>query len=115
MILHNSYIYDQNGVRIGTLEFKIGKKVKTYGTKIIKGIKYYSTGNNKFVKAGNISGTVRKLRRTSWVYNKRGKRIKKIVLKRGKKIRTFGSAVTIHHKKFYIIGKGKYVKKVNFR
>lgn len=86
MILHNSYIYDQNGVRIGTLEFKIGKKVKTYGTKIIKGIKYYSTGNNKFVKAGNISGTVRKLRRTSWVYNKRGKRIKKIVLKRGKKL-----------------------------
>ncbi|WP_232352263.1 MULTISPECIES: SLAP domain-containing protein [unclassified Lactobacillus] len=35
-------------------------------------------------------------------------------LKRGQKVRTYGAAVKIHRKLYYIVGKNQYVKKSNF-
>lgn len=113
-ILHNSYVYDANGQRVNDQILRIGLKVNTYGEKVINGIPFLAIDNHHFIKANNVNGVLRKLSRTSFVYNKYGKRIKKIVLRKGKKIRTYGKAITIKHKKFYIIGKGEYVKMVNF-
>ena len=117
-VFHNSYVYDENGVR-KTREYFAGKTVKTYGTKLIQGKKYYDLGNNDFVKAVNITGVNRKLKHNAYIYskkaNKKVKRLGRKVLKKNKKVRTYGGAVKMHNKWYYIIGKNQFVKKANFR
>lgn len=48
-------IYSGKGKRIGKKSVKKGKIVKVYGTKTIKGKKYYSLGNGKYIPAKNSS------------------------------------------------------------
>ncbi|MDF7682229.1 SEC10/PgrA surface exclusion domain-containing protein [Lactobacillus sp. ESL0679] len=48
-------IYSSKGKRIGKKSVKKGKTVKVYGTKTIKGKKYYSLGNGKYIPAKNSS------------------------------------------------------------
>lgn len=114
VVIHNAYVYKKNGQRFDHKVLKSGFKVRTYGKVTIKGIKYYLVKNNKYIKVSDIDGILRKLRHTSFVYDKFGKRIRKLVIRKGKKVRTYGSAVTIGHKKFYIIGLNQFVKKSNF-
>ena len=116
-VFHNSYVYDENGVR-KTREYFAGETVKTYGTKLIQGKKYYDLGNNDFVKAVNITGVNRKLKHNAYIYTKKNKKVKRLgrkVLKKNKKVRTYGGAVKVHNKWYYIIGKNQFVKKANFR
>nr|WP_259337204.1 SLAP domain-containing protein [Lactobacillus bombicola] len=54
------------------------------------------------------------MKHNSYVYNNKIKRIKKKAIKKGKYIRTYGSAVQLTGKKYYIVGANKYVKKANF-
>ena len=115
-VFHNSYLYDQNGGR-KTGKYLMGKTIWTYGTKVIQGKKYYDLGQDNYVKATNVSGVKRKLRRNSYVYGKTAKKLRRLqrkALKRGQKVRTYGAAVKIHRKLYYIVGKNQYVKKSNF-
>ena len=112
-VFHNSYLYDQNGGR-KTGKYLMGKTIWTYGTKVIQGKKYYDLGQDNYVKATNVSGVKRKLRRNSYIYNKTAKKLQRKALKKGQKVRTYGAAVKIHRKLYYIVGKNQYVKKSNF-
>ena len=115
-VFHNSYLYDQNGGR-KTGKYLMGKTIWTYGTKVIQGKKYYDLGQDNYVKATNVSGVKRKLRRNSYVYGKTAKKLRRLqrkALKKGQKVRTYGAAVKIHRKLYYIVGKNQYVKKSNF-
>ena len=115
-VLHNSYLYDQNGSR-KTGEYFMGKIIWTYGTKVIQGKKYYDLGQNNYVKATNVSGVKRKLTRNSYVYSKAAKKLQRRqrkALKKGQKVRTYGAAVKIQQKLYYIVGKNQYVKKSDF-
>ena len=112
-VFHNSYLYDQNGGR-KTGKYLMGKTIWTYGTKVIQGKKYYDLGQDNYVKATNVSGVKRKLRRNSYIYSKTAKKLQRKALKRGQKVRTYGAAVKIHRKLYYIVGKNQYVKKSNF-
>ncbi|WEV36788.1 SEC10/PgrA surface exclusion domain-containing protein [Lactobacillus sp. ESL0677] len=54
-VIKTSAIYSSKGKRIGKKSVKKGKTVKVYGTKTIKGKKYYSLGNGKYIPAKNSS------------------------------------------------------------
>ena len=112
-VFHNSYLYDQNGGR-KTGKYLMGKTIWTYGTKVIQAKKYYDLGQDNYVKATNVSGVKRKLRRNSYVYGKTAKKLQRKALKKGQKVRTYGAAIKIHRKLYYIVGKNQYVKKSNF-
>ncbi|GGG38007.1 surface protein [Lactobacillus apis] len=112
-VMHNTYVYNQNGA-LKNGEYFAGQSIATYGTKIIDGKKYYALGDNSFVKANNISGIKRRLTHNAYLYNAKGKRANRKVLKKHKSVVTYGGSVKIHGKRFYIVGKNRYVKKANF-
>lgn len=55
----------------------------------------------------------KKLTKNAYVYNARGKRVGKKVLKKGKTVKILGTK-KIHGKKYYRIGKNQYVRTANF-
>ena len=116
-VRHNSYLYDQNGGRKAG-EYFIGKKIKTYGSRLIQNKKYYELGNDTFVKANNVTGIKRKLKHNAYIYtrkaNKKVKRSGRKVLRKKQTIRTYGGAIKMHNKLYYIVGKNRYIKKANF-
>ena len=112
-VFHNSYVYDDSGIR-KTREYFAGETVKTYCTKLIQGKKYYDLGNNDFVKAVNITGVNRKLKHNAYIYTKKAKRLGRKVLKKKYTLTTYGGAIKINHKLYYIVGKNRYIKKANF-
>ncbi|WP_294891545.1 SLAP domain-containing protein [uncultured Lactobacillus sp.] len=117
IVTHNAYIFNQSGVRVSG-EFYVGDSITTYGTKYINGKKFYDLGNDRFVKANNVTGINRKLKHNAYIYTKKNKKVKRLgrkVLKKNKKVRTYGGAVKMHNKWYYIIGKNQFVKKANFR
>lgn len=117
-LMHNAFAYTSKGKRVkGMKAIKVGSESKiiaTYGTKTIKGKKYYRIGQNQYIAAGNIDGTLRTLKHNAYVYNDYGNHDNNRVLKKGKSVATFGSAVTIYGLKYYRIGVHQYVKKGNF-
>lgn len=60
------------------------------------------------------STTVRKLTKNAYIYNVKGKRVKKVKLVKGKKIKILGTKL-INGKKYYRIGKNQYIKVANFK
>ena len=91
-----------------------GQIITTYDTENINGKKYYFLGNNTFVKANNITGQKRKLKHNALIYNQKVKKIRHAILKRGRKVTTYGGAVKRKGRYYYIIGLNRYVKKANF-
>ena len=117
VVTHNAYIFNQSGVRVSG-EFYVGDSITTYGTKYINGKKFYDLGNDRFVKANNVTGINRKLKHNAYIYTKKNNKVKRFgrkVLKKNRKVRTYGGAVKMHNKWYYIIGKNQFVKKANFR
>ena len=117
VVTHNAYIFNQSGVRVSG-EFYVGDSITTYGTKYINGKKFYDLGNDRFVKANNVTGINRKLKHNAYIYTKKNNKVKRFgrkVLKKNRKVRTYGGAVKMHNKRYYIIGKNQFVKKANFR
>lgn len=55
----------------------------------------------------------KKLTKNAYIYNVRGKRVGKKVLKKGKTVKILGTK-KIHGKKYYRIGKNQYVRTANF-
>ncbi|MDF7682288.1 SLAP domain-containing protein [Lactobacillus sp. ESL0679] len=107
-----SAVYSKKGKKTRA-RIKKGKIVKVYGTKTIKGKKYYKLGKGCYILAKNvIVATTATLKKNSYIYNSKGKRVGKKILKKGKRIKTYGTK-TIKGKKYYYLGNGKYVVAAN--
>ena len=125
IIMHNAYYYDKDAKRVGT------DKVTRYDTvtvamnttKLANGISYYEVIENgkatgKYINADNIDGTKRTLKHNAYVYKSSKKRAKKVVLKKGTEVTTYGGSYKFKNgKKYYKIGadtKKTYVRVENF-
>lgn len=119
-LIHNSYVYDQNGKRIkkynGKAKLTKGTTVDSYGTDTINGKDYYQLNaeGTAFVKASNVdsskSATIT-LKKNAYVYDGNGDTEKKTV-KKGKKVRAT-EARYIGTKLYYKIGDDQFVKAAN--
>ncbi|WP_236692641.1 SLAP domain-containing protein, partial [Lactobacillus amylolyticus] len=124
-VMHAAYYYDKNGKRVGTdvvptyssvnlvSDSSASNGLKTY---TINGKSYYKIANeDKYIAAGNVTGTSRTLKHNAYVYKTSKKRANKVTLKKGSSVTTYGSAVKLANGKlYYRIGKTQYVKVANF-
>ncbi len=113
-LLHNAYLYDDNGQRANQVILKAKSKVGTNRTKTINGRKFYVLANVYYLAAGNIDAINRKLTHNTHIYSQYGNRLDRKVLKQGKSIPTYGDPVAIHGKAYYIVDFDKYLKRANF-
>ena len=114
-IMHNSYLYNQNGKRANKLIILAGSIVNTVNFQMINNKGYYMLDDGLFIAAANIDAKKLKLKHNAYVYSQHGIRISKKVLHKHKVVKTYGSAVRINNKKYYIIAKNKYVEQANFK
>ncbi|WP_338206521.1 SLAP domain-containing protein [Lactobacillus juensis] len=113
-LMHNAYLYDKNGTRANKLIFQAGSQVETVGKKTVNGKACYELPDGMFIAAGNIDAKKLKLKHNAYVYNQYGHRANKKVLKKRKSVKTYGNSVKINGKRYFIISKGRFVKKANF-
>lgn len=118
-LMHNAYVYDNKGKKIKGKILRVDnekgfKLIDTYGTKKIKHKNYYRIGENEYIAAGNIDGTLRFLKRNSYVYSQDGSRNNGLKHKKNAQVATYGTAISINGKKYYRIGIRQYIKKANF-
>lgn len=115
--MHKALMYDKNGNKTGKA-FRQFRNIDVYSNKVtIKGIQYYRVYNTLYyVKAANIDGTKRMLKKNSYIYQTGSKRANKKVLKKGSTVTTYGSSFKFANgKRYYRVGKGKqYVPVANF-
>lgn len=119
-LIHNAYVYDQNGKRIkkynGKTKLTKGTTVNSYGTDTINGKDYHqlNAAGTAFVKASNVdsskSATIT-LKKNAYVYDGNGDTEKKTI-KKGKKVRAT-EARYIGTKLYYKIGNDQFVKAAN--
>ena len=123
VITHNSYIYNNKGKATRSKGIKrLVKKtriVKTYGAPInIKGHMMYRIAKNRYIKARNFEGTLRRLSHNSFVYDENGKATRnkgiRRLLKKSRVVRTFDAPVKINGHMMYRVDNG-YVKVKNFK
>lgn len=103
-------VYDKTGSPIQGFILKPGMTVETFGTQTINNQKFYKLGKNIFANLQDIEGKKRKIKHNSFVYNKKGKRIRKSLVKKGKSVRVYGNPIKIKKKFYYVIDKNKYIK-----
>ncbi len=123
VITHNSYIYNNKGKATRNKGIKrLVKKtriVRTYGAPInIKGHMMYRIAKNRYIKARNFGGTLRRLSHNSFVYDENGKATRnkgiRRLLKKSRVVRTFDAPVKINGHMMYRVDNG-YVKVKNFK
>ena len=114
-IMHNAYLYDEQGQRANKVILTTTSVVDVIGKKVLKGTNYYELSNGLDIVANNIDGTNMKLKHNAYVYSRYGNRLGKKVFKKNHLVRTYGSSVTIKKKKYYIVGQGTYMKVANFK
>ncbi|RMC44845.1 MULTISPECIES: SLAP domain-containing protein [unclassified Lactobacillus] len=118
-VMHNAYIYDANHKRVGDKTLAAYTNVDVYGkaTKLADGSLVYKIGDNQYVMADNIDGTVRTLTHNAYVYKTSTKRADRRVLRKGEKVTTYGNPYKFKNgKSYYRIGgpAKQYVKVANF-
>ncbi|MBH9985998.1 SLAP domain-containing protein [Lactobacillus sp. M0403] len=118
-VMHNAFIYDKDHKRVGTKTLAAYSNVDVYGaaTKLADGSLVYQIGDNQYVMADNIDGTVRTLTHNAYVYKTSTKRADRRVLRKGAKVTTYGAPYTFKNgKAYYRIGgpAKQYVKVANF-
>lgn len=117
-LARNAYVYNSKGKRIKFPTLEKGEDLMIIATKKINGKKYAAIGKNQYVKASNFekeapkAGSTVRLTHNAYVYDAKGKRVGKTVLKKGKKV-NFVDIVTINGKRYSQIGKNKFVKNSN--
>ena len=116
--MHKALMYDKSGNKTGKA-FRQFRNIDVYSNKVtIKGVQYYRVYNTfYYVKAANIDGTKRMLKKNSYIYQTGSKRANKKVLKKGSTVTTYGSSFKFANgKRYYRVGKGKqYVPVANFQ
>ena len=116
--MHKALMYDKNGNKTGKA-FRQFRNIDVYSNKVtIKGTQYYRVYNTfYYVKAANIDGTKRMLKKNSYIYQTGSNRANKKVLKKGSTVTTYGSSFKFANgKRYYRVGKGKqYVPVANFQ
>ena len=112
-VLCSIQVYNQNGSPIKGFIIEPGLTIETYGMKTINNQKFYKLGQNIFVNVTDIEGNKKKIVHNSYVYNKKGKRVRKLPLKKGKSIQVYGNPVKIKNKIYNIIAKNRYIKVSN--
>ena len=116
--MHKAFMYDKNGNKTGKA-FRQFRNIDVYSNKVtINGTQYYRVYNTfYYVKAANIDGTKRMLKKNAYVYATGSKRANKKVLKKGSIVTTYGSSFKFANgKRYYRVGKGKqYVPVANFQ
>lgn len=135
-VMHAAWVYNKNGKRANMTSIGAYSKLDVFKNLRKVGNTYvYKIGHNQYVKAGNLDGNPRKLTHNAYVYNSKGhaitlkktrkvtKKIKgrkvtvrqrvKALIKKGKKLTTFGGSFKIGKHKFYRVGKGQYIKVAN--
>ncbi|WEV40796.1 Rib/alpha-like domain-containing protein [Lactobacillus sp. ESL0681] len=113
-IMHSSYLYDEKGQRVNEVTLKAGSRVKVDKTIHRVGArKFYQLDNGYYIAKRNITGDEVVLNHNAYVYNKYGKRANQKVLKRGSTITVYGDWVSLQGTRYWIIGKGRYVKAAN--
>ena len=116
--MHKALMYDKNGNKTGKA-FRQFRNIDVYSKKVtINGRQYYRVYNTfYYVKAANIDGTKRMLKKNSYIYQTGSKRANKKVLKKGSTVTTYGSSFKFANgKRYYRVGKGKqYVPVENFQ
>lgn len=119
-LIHNAYVYDQNGKRIkkynGKTKLTKGTTVNSYGTDTINGKDYYqlNAAGTAFVKASNVDSTSSvtiTMKKNAYIYDGNGNTKKKTV-KKGKKVKAT-EARYIGTKLYYKIGDNQFVKAAN--
>ncbi|RHW54906.1 SLAP domain-containing protein [Lactobacillus bombicola] len=118
-VMHNAYIYDANHKRVGDKTLAAYTNVDVYGkaTKLADGSLVYKIGDDQYVMADNIDGTVRTLTHNAYVYKTSTKRADRRVLRKGDKVTTYGNPYKFKNgKSYYRIGgpAKQYVKVANF-
>ncbi len=113
-LMHNAYLYDENGKRANKLIINSGSEIETTGKKTVNSKTYYALADGLLIDSGNVDAKKLKLKHNAYIYSKYGHRLGKKVLKKHKVVKTYGNPVKIGHKKFYVVANGKYVKKANF-
>lgn len=118
-VMHNAFIYDKDHKRVGTKTLTAYSNVNVYGaaTKLADGSLVYQIGDNEYVMADNIDGTVRTLTHNAYVYKTSTKRADRRVLRKGAKVTTYGSPYKFKNGvSYYRIGgpAKQYVKVANF-
>ena len=118
-VMHNAYIYDKDHKRVGTKTLAAYSNVNVYGaaTKLADGSLVYQIGDNQYVMADNIDGTVRTLTHNAYVYKTSTKRADRRVLRKGAKVTTYGTPYKFKNGvSYYRIGgpAKQYVKVANF-
>ncbi|WP_158595196.1 SLAP domain-containing protein [Lactobacillus sp. ESL0261] len=114
-VMHNAYLYDENGVRANGLVINTGSTIDVSTQKVINKRVYYALENGLYIAAGNIDAKKLKLEHNAYVYSKYGNRLGKKVLKKHKSVNTYGTAVRIKGKKYYTLTTSEFVKKANFK
>lgn len=116
--MHKALMYDKSGNKTGKA-FRQFRNIDVYSNKVtINGTQYYRIYNTfYYVKAANIDGTKRMLKKNSYIYQTGSKRANKKVLKKGSTVTTYGSSFKFANgKRYYRVGKGKqYVPVANFQ
>lgn len=135
-VMHAAWIYNKNGKRANMTSIGAYSKLDVFKDLRKVGNTYvYKIGHNQYVKAGNLDGNPRKLTHNAYVYNSKGhvitlkktrkvtKKIRgrkvtvrqriKALIKKGKKLTTFGGSFKIGKSRFYRVGKGQYIKVAN--
>lgn len=116
--MHKALMYDKNGNKTGKA-FRQFRNIDVYADKVtIDNTQYYRVYNTLYyVKAANIDGTKRMLKKNSYVYKTGSKRANKKVLKKGSTVTTYGSSFKFANgKRYYRVDKGKqYVPVANFQ
>lgn len=115
--MHKALMYDKNGNKTGKA-FRQFRNIDVYADKVTIGnTQYYRVYNTLYyVKAANIDGTKRMLKKNSYIYKTGSQRANKKVLKKGSTVTTYGSSFKFANgKRYYRVGKGKqYVPVANF-
>lgn len=118
-VMHSANAYNRENMRATKKVYKLFSHLRLISQKvIINGVNYYPVANSTYyVKADNIDGTKRTLKHNAYVYATARKRANRKILKKGKKVVTFGGSFVFRNgQRYFRVGKGKqYVKVSAFR
>ncbi|WEV39057.1 DUF1542 domain-containing protein [Lactobacillus sp. ESL0680] len=113
-LMHNAYLYNEHGERIGQVVLTDNSIVEVSGTTVINGREFTKLTNGYYVASANITGTEQELVHNAAIYNRSGKKVGNKVITKGKQVTVYGDPVTIKGNQYYIIGRNQYLQVNNF-